>query len=72
VFDILPLLSPQSNNDTSRGNELSTTAHVVSFDDQEQQPTGKELPDQLNRYQWKNWIQAYSMARVQKIKQTVS
>ena len=54
MFDILPLLSPQSNNDTSRGNELSTTAHVVSFDDQEQQPTGKELPDQLNRYQWKN------------------
>ena len=46
MFDVLPLLSPHSNNDTNRGKELSTTAHLVNSEDQEQQqPTGKELPD---------------------------
>jgi len=53
VFGILPLLSPHSNNDTIGGKELSTTAHLVNSEDQEQQPTGKKLPDQLKRHQWK-------------------
>ena len=54
MFDTLPLLSPHSNNDTNRGKELSTTAHLVNSEDQEQQPTVKELPDKLNPHQWKN------------------